>query len=545
MAKANTLHNGLSPWAGLPMVALFIVPVLGSLGLILPLFADVSAVWAMLAHPQFFGGLALSMFTGITSTALALVVAIFVVKAHSKNLSRDAGLFLAFPHIALALGLAFMIVPTGIIARVIALLITGWTLPPQWVAVQDPLGLSLTAALVLKEAPFLVWAIASILNRDDIKLSLAQHSRIAASLGHSPGSVWFRIVLPQILPRIIWPVVAVFTYGMSVVDMALIIGPTQPPTLATIIWRDLNDGEALANARGAAGVLILSAVIFAVLSALWVLLKSTKALRHKFYAGHPQVQAWTFNSGGYIWNFCRGFYIVLTLILLVQSISGYWPFPNLMADKFTLKAWATALVESGPLLTTLLHATLSSTIAVAITVLWFESQNLSRDYILSWVCGFSLCLPALLLGIGQYRLFLLFEITGSYVALFLAHLLPTTAYVFIMLQGPYRGFDPRWKRASNGLTIQFWDYLIGVKLPMLKSALFSALAVGFAVAVAQFVGVQLAASGRHATLAMEAVTLTSGGNRPLIATYALMLMILPLAVYFLAAVLGRPRWSTV
>ena len=41
---------------------------------------------------------------------------------------------------------------------------------------------------------------------------------------------------------------------------------------------------------------------------------------------------------------------------------------------------------------------------------------------------------------------------------------------------------------------------------------------------------------------MEAVTLASGGSRPLTAAYALALALPPLLAFLAAALLGRPRW---
>ncbi len=54
--------------------------------------------------------------------ALAIVAA-----AGGRDLSRNSAVFLAVPHLSLALGLAFLIMPTGLLARLLALPF-GWTL---------------------------------------------------------------------------------------------------------------------------------------------------------------------------------------------------------------------------------------------------------------------------------------------------------------------------------------------------------------------------------------------------------------------------------
>jgi putative thiamine transport system permease protein len=194
--------------------------------------------------------------------------------------------------------------------------------------------------------------------------------------------------------------------------------------------------------------------------------------------------------------------------------------------------------------TSLILAATTAALSLTACVAWFESASVFKDRWLLWLAAFTLCLPALVIGLGQYRLFLHFGITGTMTAMFFAHVLPVAAYVFIMLQGPYRGFDDRYRAAASGLRASRWHYLTTVKWPMLKAALLSAFAVGFAVSIAQFVPAQLASAGRFSTLPMEAVTLTSGGNRALTAVYGLALMLLPLIVFLGSATLGRSRWST-
>ena len=67
-----------------------------------------------------------------------------------------------------------------------------------------------------------------------------------------------------------------------------------------------------------------------------------------------------------------------------------------------------------------------------------------------------------------------------------------------------------------------------------------ALALGFAVSVAQFLPTLFAGGGRFATLTTEAVSLAAGGDRRIVATFAFALAILPLLAFALAV--GIPAW---
>ena len=526
-----------------PLVLLFLLPLAWSLLLLLPGVVDAQAFHALFLHPQFFWALKLTLFTGLTSTVLSLVIALLIISKTSRNILQQASLFLSVPHLALAMGFGFLIAPTGLLARLISVLVTSWTSPPQWQTTQDPYGLALIAALVLKETPFLVWAMASVMQQDELKLRFARETVIARSLGHGPCSSFIRVVLPQVLQRTMWPIIAVFSYGMTVVDMALVIGPTQPPTLAQLVWTDLNDGETLANARGAAGTLLLSGLIIFALVASLVVLRVIRPLQRQWMTQAARPESLS-RLPNFIWPAWTIVYALVIIALVLQSFSALWPFPNLVPPTFTTTAWSRMLQDSSPFWTSVVIATVSSSLALLAVVTWLETQLPKRDWIALAAATAMLCLPALLVALGQYRLLLLVGGTGTWGGLLIAHVLSVTAYVLVMLTGPYRAFDPRWQSASHGLRESRAAFLLKIKWPMLKAPLLSAVAIGFAASIAQFVPAQLAAAGRFSTLPMEAVTLSSGGNRALIAVYALVLMALPLFAFQLSSWASRPRWRT-
>src|SRR5690606_32302434 len=87
---------------------------------------------------------------------------------------------LSVPHAAAAFGLAFLIAPSGMIARLVSPELTGWMRPPDLLIVHDRLGLSMIAGLVVKEVPFLLLVALAALPQ----LRLTETRRLAASLGY-------------------------------------------------------------------------------------------------------------------------------------------------------------------------------------------------------------------------------------------------------------------------------------------------------------------------------------------------------------------------
>lgn len=526
-----------------PLLLFWALPVLAGLAMSLAGALDAQAWAALFQHPQLWHGLGLSLFTGATSAVLALICTLIISAGFYRSrlwatLQHVAAAGLALPHLAFAIGFGFLIMPSGLIAR----LLVGGEQPPQWATTQDPSGLSLIAALVLKEVPFLFAMAWSVLSKGDTAAQLQDQSRAAASLGHGRGSVWLRIVQPQLLARMVWPLVIVFVYGASTVDMALVIGPTQPPPLAVIIWQDLNDAGIANNARGLAGALFLTSMLAAALGLAYLLVRlSGTALRNVLSAGPSLLKA-PRPSALALATLLVLVTLAVTLLLAMMSFAPRWPYPGLLPPHFSLTPWEIFLGDAAPMWASLALGLATALTAPALVVAWLETQRPERD---RWLIGLSLLalgLPQLLIVAGQYRLFLLVNLTGTWPGLFLAHLTPVLAYVAIVLAGPYRAFDERYARVAQSLKAGPFRLWWQIKAPLLKGPLLMAAAVGFGVSMVQYVPAQMIAAGRFQTLPIEAVTLSSGGNRALTAVFALMLALPPLMAFSLAAIAGRPRW---
>lgn len=522
-----------------PLLLLWALPLLAALAMLVPPLFD-GVAWQMaLDHPQLWPALALSLATGAAANLVALALGIVLLAGLYRSrvwnrLQALAAAGLAVPHLAFAIGFAFLVMPSGLMAR----LVVGGDAPPQWITVQDPWGVTLTLALALKELPFLLTAGLAVLSRGDA--ALRAQCRAAASLGHAPGSAFLRVVLPALMRELRWPLVIVFVYGATVVDMALVLGPTQPPTLAVVIWHALNHADPATNAMGLVLTLLLSAALALVLLGVALLARPWSGPLRAVLTAGPSPLAAPRRLAAVTGLVSLAILALAMIVLALLSLAPRWPYPALLPPAADLSAWAN--VAPAPLWLSLLLSLAASTAAVGLAVAWFETQDAGRD---RWVIGLALAalaLPQLASAGGQYRLFLPLGLTGTLAGLFLAHLTPVAAYVLIVLAGPWRGFDRRYVAAARALAAPPFRALFAVKLPLLKAPLLTAAAIGFAVAIAQFVPAQLIAAGRWSTLPMEAVTLASGGNRALTAAFALALAVPPLAGFLAAAILGRPRW---
>jgi putative thiamine transport system permease protein len=229
------------------------------------------------------------------------------------------------------------------------------------------------------------------------------------------------------------------------------------------------------------------------------------------------------------------------LALAVGSLAGVWPFPQLWPQQWSLQAWQSVAASAATLWTTLALAAASAAAALVWAVAWLECAPPAWDAPLRRLVYLPLLLPSVLWVVGVHRLALAWHIDAQFAGLWLAHSLAAVPYVLIALSPAYLGFDARYAQIAASLRKSRFTFLARIKWPLLRASLLAALAVGFAVSVAQYLPTLFVGAGRFNTVTTEAVTLASGAQRPLTAAYAWLQWLLPAMVFALAAWAGRPR----
>ena len=503
------------------------------------------AAWGKLAElPGFATSLQLTLVTGIGSTVLALALAVGLCAAAQGRMGEQASNrlltpILAVPHAALAIGLAFLIAPAGWISRIFGTVL-GWSAPPQLATVHDAAGLALLLGLVVKELPFLLLVMLGAVRQ----VPVAQHMAAGRALGYGRAAVWGKIILPQLWPLIRLPVLVVQAYALSSVDMAMILGPSNPPTLAVAVTRWLTDADLRMIYPASAGALLVAGVV--VLACLgWLL-----AARLAGAAGLWWLRRGA--RGGALGGVMRlaaglGFAalvlgVLSLLVLVLWSFAYRWSFPAPL-PQWTLQSWTSPQMGWGRAAGYSLGIGLVVTaIAMALAVAWLEAEDRGGMRRAAWaeaLIYLPLLLPQIAFLYGLNLLFLRLGITGGLAAVIWAQALFVFPYVMIALSDPWRALDPRLIRTAASLGAGPNRRLFRVKLPALIGPVLTAAAIGFAVSIAQYLPTLFMGAGRIATLTTEAVTLSSGSDRRVIGTYAVLQALLPFAAYGLALLLPR------
>src|SRR3954453_21471935 len=215
----------------------------------------------LLATPGLPHSVALAIGSGLCGALIAPAAAIAIPAATPGRpgwrwLTLALPVLLAVPHLASAVGFAFLIPPSGWLARLASPWLTGWQRPPDLLTLNDPWGIALTMGLALREAPFLLFALQAAAGQTDV----GRHLRVARSLGYGPAEAWGELALPQLFPLLRLPLYAVLAFARSAGGVAVVLGRAGPAALAVELVRLANDPDVAKRLPAAAGALLMLAL---------------------------------------------------------------------------------------------------------------------------------------------------------------------------------------------------------------------------------------------------------------------------------------------
>ncbi len=542
------------------MLGVMFVPVMAGLaGTMLPAIGYFPAlggdsispgpIMDLLRWPGFWRASALSVTTGVGVTILSLAIVILFTAAWQGTrlfsaAERLLSPLLSVPHAAAAFGVAFLLAPSGWMTRVISPWATSWTTPPDVLIPQDPWGLTMMAGLVAKEVPFLLlMTIAALGQTESVKSRV-----IAQSLGYGRTWAWMTVVLPRVYEQIRLPVYAVLAYAMSVVDVAIILGPNAPATLSAQVVSWMSDPDLALRFRASAGAAAQLGLVGVTLI-LWRMAELSVGCvaRRWAYRGRRMQRDRPLRVGALVAAAMPIAAVLVGLLsLAVWSLAGFWSWPDVLPSSFTGTTWLRHASDlRDPILETVRIGLLAVGVSLVLTIVTLEAEqrfNLNLTTRRLGLLYAPLLVPQVAFLVGLQTLALESGLDAGMAAVTVAHIVFVLPYVFLSMAGPYRAWDDRYATIATAMGSGSQRTLWRIRLPMLLGPLLVAAAIGFAVSVGQYLPTLLVGAGRVQTLTTEAVALASGGDRRVIGVYALSQTLAAAVPFMVAIALPRFVW---
>ncbi len=526
---------------------LFGLPVLlGLIGIILPASGyfpaldknnlSIDAARDFLATPGLGLSSWLSLKTGLLATFISLVGSFIILASFSGSqtmgrLHRLLGPLVAIPHSTIAVGLVFLLAPSGWLMRLISPTFTGLDQPPNWGLVPDPFGIALILGLVAKELPFLLLLSLSALANKPLSRQLA----IGAGLGYGRFTSWVFLVLPLIYYQIRLPVIAVLVFSLSVVDMALLLAPSLPPPLAILVLNGFHDANLAARLPASFGAVWQIGLALVALF-LWGLGEGLIGAAIRFY----RWRGWRGHSADHLLKFLSllalapMFIGVMGLVAaVIWSVAKSWFFPAAFPNSVNLLHWEDMASYLPPVLNSGLLAISAAFLSVTMVFFWLYNGKdlIPRSRTLQLAVYLPLLVPQISFLFGLQVGLSWAGVDGTWPALVYIHMVFILPYVWLVLAPAFAQMDKRHDNVANSLGLGPFNRLLRVTLPILAMPIGAALFIGFAVSIALYLPTVFVGGGRIATITVEAVSLAANGSRGPAGVAAILQLLIPLACY--------------
>jgi putative thiamine transport system permease protein len=533
----------------------------GFLGLLFPAFGyfpslgsndfSIKYFYDLFLIPGILKSILLSFSTGFFSTILALLfsqiilLCIFNTRVY-YYLKIIISPLLAMPHITMAVGLIFLLSPSGLFFRLLSPWLTGFHRPPDFFIIPDEYGLSLILGLTLKEIPFFLLASMAAIEQ----FPANNIFKIGKSLQHSNFSTWWLLIFPNLYKRIRLVIFIVIAFTSSVIDMAVLLAPSTPSTLSIRILQIYQSVD-LDSIFIASSLALLQVFVILILILFWFLLE--KIINQKFFflfliktlpRKKSFIEKCLFTIGVFL--------ILLSIVGIVNALfwglGDQWYFPNIFPDNYTFDHLVTFLHENKSIMfISLFIALIVSLTSIITIVVWLElCDYLSfQNRYLESLIFIPLFIPQISFLIGVQTFLIKIGFQSYLIALIAIEILYVIPYCFILLGPALRGVDKDFISIGASLGKNRVERLFFIKIPLITSSLLTSFGIGIIISLSLYTPVYFIGAGRVTTLTVETLNLAISGSRQDLGVATVFQIIIPILILLIIVYVNKKltKWS--
>jgi putative spermidine/putrescine transport system permease protein len=238
---------------------------------------------------------------------------------------------------------------------------------------------------------------------------------------------------------------------------------------------------------------------------------------------------------------CAFALIVLPLaVLIVWSVAGRWPWPGLLPQSYTARAFAELVAPHGRALGVLASSVaLSAVVAAcssAVSLPAARALALRRfrgRRLLDFAVFLPVIVPTTAFAMGIHPLFMRVGLRDSLLGVLLVHIILCLPYTVRILTDVCEATGERLEAQARLLGASPLQGFFHITLPLAAPGLISALCMAFIVSFSQYFATMLIGGGRVVTFAMFLFPYISGGDRTMAAAYSLVFVLASLLVFML------------
>ncbi len=501
--------------------------------------------------PGIYKSILLSIFTGLVSTVFALffsqVILLYFFKTKFYSYIKIIiSPLIALPHITMAIGLIFLLSPSGLLLRSVSPWLTGFDRPPNSYIFPDEYGFFLILGLMLKEIPFLILVSLSALR----EFSSTTFYNLGKSFQHSSFSTWFILIFPMIYKKIRLVVFIIIAFSSSVVDMSLLLAPSTPSTLSVRILQIFQSSE-IDSFFIASNLSLIQLLIIIFLLIFWIILEKIIKLKY-FYI--YLIKITSFKSEFLKFTIlCFGISLFLLSFMgiicsILWGLSENWYFPNFFPINLNVDSFLSFYNQNKSLISISIFIPLVvSLLSTTLIIIWVELLdylNIKKTQF-EWIIFIPLFIPQISFLIGLQSFIIFFDYNSFLIPLIAVQLFYVIPYCFIILAPAIREVKSEYIKVASSLGKNRIERLFKIKFPLVLPSLLTSFAVGMIVSFSLYVPVYFIGAGRVTTLTVEALNLALSGSKQDLGIATFFQILFPTLLLITIALINRKlmKWK--
>ena len=227
-------------------------------------------------------------------------------------------------------------------------------------------------------------------------------------------------------------------------------------------------------------------------------------------------------------------------VIAIWSVTGRWPWPNLMPESWTLRTLEELLFGSAKLPELLLSSiSLAAAVALLATVISILTARATEfyDFPGKGIIRFSGMLPLLVPGtvfaMGIQLVMLKLGLADKIAGVVLVHLVCALPYCIAIMGDVTRAVGVRLEEQAQVLGASPMRAFFAVTLPALIPGILSSVSMGFILSYSQYFTTLIVGGGRVKTIALVLVPYIQSGDRALASAYSVAFVGSAMIVFFI------------